>query len=403
MEQTRAYKFRIYPDATRQNEIDERLILAQRFYNKLLEKTIQTYKDGNSRISMAQLNAFRREVMEEDNSYSKLYSQTRCEVEYRLLKAYQNFFRRIKEKREGKNVKAGFPRFKSIDRYKSITYPQNNGSFRILDSDLLSISGIGIMKFNYHREIVGKIKTMAIKKEGKEYYAIFTAVIDKETSIVEDTNPVGIDMGINNFIALSDGKTVQKPKFFKQEEKRIVRLQRKVSKKKKGSKRRQKAKIRFQRGWSKVTNKSNDFMHKLSYRLIHSGYTSFVIEKLHIDNMLKNHKLAQPIQNASWNHFIQMLSYKAESAGMTVVKVDAKNTTKECSECGNIQEMPLSAREYNCSECGMQMDRDINASINILKRGRAGHVRTNAQGDNRPYDEKPIASGVVELRTYPAT
>ncbi len=127
MELTRAYKFRIYPDATRQAEIDERLILAQQFYNKILEKSIASYRNGKTKASMAQFNKFVREIIQEDKRYLKLYSQTRCEIEFRLMKAYQNFFKRI---REG-NRRAGFPRFRSKDRYKSITYPQDNGSFSI--------------------------------------------------------------------------------------------------------------------------------------------------------------------------------------------------------------------------------------------------------------------------------
>ncbi|MCL4375262.1 transposase [Candidatus Marsarchaeota archaeon] len=107
-------------------------------------------------------------------------------------------------------------------------------------------------------------------------------------------------------------------------------------------------------------------MQILSDKLVNPGYTSFAVEDLHIQNMVRNHNLAQSIYDASWNRFIQMLSYKAESAGLRIIKVDARNTSKECSNCGIIQAMPLSIREYNCSRCGMQMNRDINASINIL-------------------------------------
>ncbi|MEM0097425.1 MAG: helix-turn-helix domain-containing protein [Conexivisphaerales archaeon] len=126
MELIRAYKFRIYPNVTTQEKVDELLILAQQFYNRLLEKSIESYKNGNTKISMAQLNRFAKEIIQEDREYLKLYSQTRLDIKFRLLRAYQNFFRRIKE------GKAGFPRFKSRDRYRSITYPQDNGSFSII-------------------------------------------------------------------------------------------------------------------------------------------------------------------------------------------------------------------------------------------------------------------------------
>ena len=124
MESKKAYKFRIYPDSKRQSEIDQRLILAQKFYNKILEMSIKTYSKGNKSVSMATFNRFVKEMIAENANYLKLYSQTRCEIEYRLKKAYQNFFRRCKENKG----KKGFPRFKSRDRYNSLTYPQDNDS-----------------------------------------------------------------------------------------------------------------------------------------------------------------------------------------------------------------------------------------------------------------------------------
>ena len=388
MELTRAYKFRIYPDATRQKEIDERLILAQQFYNKILEKSIESYKNGRTKVSMAQFNRFVKEIIQEDKKYLKLYSQTRCEIEYRLLKAYQNFFRRIKEG----NKKTGFPRFRSRDGYKSITYPQDNGSFAIEKErkiDMLRVSRIGRMKIELHKSIEGIIKTLTIKKEAGDYYAIFTTTKETEQQKVEDTNPVGIDLGLNSFAAMSDGIKKEKPKFAMKKEKKLAHWQRVIAKKdmvakkqkrSKYTKNRAKAITHLQEAWSEVTNQSNDFAHKLSDELVNSGYTSFAVEKLNIQNMVKNHNLAQSIQNASWNRFVQMLSYKAESAGMKVIKVDPRNTSKTCNRCGNIQEIGWE-RTFICEKCEMKMDRDINTAINILKRAREGYSRSNASGD----------------------
>jgi putative transposase len=395
MEVTRAYKFRIYPDATRQEEIDERLVLAQQFYNKILEKSIASYKNGNTKVSMAQFNRFVKEIIQEDKKYLKLYSQTRCEIEYRLLKAYQNFFRRIKEGTR----KAGFPRFRSIDRYKSITYPQDNGSFSIR-KDRLRVSRIGTMPIDLHRKIEGTIKTLTIKREGKNYYAVFTTINEIKVPQVENTNPVGIDLGLDSFVAISDGTRIEKPKFMQQKRKKIARWQKIVARRNKGSKRRERAKARLQKAYEYSTNQSDDYLHKLSDTLVKSGYTSFAVEDLHIQNMVRNHRLAQSIQNASWNRFIQMLSYKAESAGLSVVRVDAKNTSKECSNCGNIQDMPLSIREYNCSICGMRLDRDINASINILHKATTlGQRGSHAQGDMASAVQQASKSRIEELRT----
>ena len=168
-------------------------------------------------------------------------------------------------------------------------------------------------------------------------------------------------------------------------------------KRKKGLKRREKSKLKLQKKLERITNQSNDFAHRLSDKLVNSGYTSFIVEDLHIQNMVKNHRLASSIQNASWNRFIQFLSYKAESAGLSVVKVDAKNTSKKCSNCGNIQEMPLSERTYACHRCGMSKDRDVNASINILRKATTlGQRESHAQGENvRPQQEATLK----ELRT----
>ncbi len=400
----RAYKFRIYPDFKRQKAIDGSLALAKDYYNLLLEKSINSYKSGNASVSMSMLNRYAKEI-EKDKKFKQIYSQTRCQIRYRVLRAYQNFFRRCKQKKSGAKIKVGFPRFRSADRYKSLTYPQNNGSFSI-EKGRLRISRIGTMRIEQHRNVVGNVKTMTIKKESNEYYAIFTAEQIINPQKVKDTNPVGIDMGLNSFVALSDGQMIQKPKFFKRKAKRIARWQRvlerrtsRIDKKmrKEQSKRRQKAKEKLQNEWNNITNQSNDFMHKLSERLVHGRYTSFAVEDLNIQNMVKNRSLAQSIQNASWNRFIQMLSYKAESAGLRIEKADARNTSKECSNCGNVQDIPLSERTYNCQRCGMSKDRDVNASINILHRATTlGQRGSHAQGESvRPQQEATLE----ELRT----
>ncbi len=391
MELSRSYKFKIYPDTKRQEEIDERLILAQQFYNKILEKSIASYRNGNTKVSISLFNKFAKEIINEDKKFLKLYSQTRCEIEYRLMKAYQNFFRRVKKG----NGKAGFPRFKPKDRYKSITYPQDNGSFSIR-KDRLRVSRIGTMRIELHRKIEGTIKTLAIKKEGRNYHAIFTTINEIKVPEVKDTNPIGIDLGLKSFVSISDGTKIEKPKFMLNNQKKIARWQRIVARRNKGSKRREKAKMHLQKTFEYFTNQSDDYLHKLADTLVNSDYTSFAVEDLCIQNMWGNHRLAGSIQDASWNRFIQFLSYKAESAGMKVIEVDPRNTSKECSNCGNIQEMPLSKRIYACNKCGISIDRDINASINILNRAREGHSRSHAQRDFvRPQREAVIE----ELRT----
>jgi len=395
MDLRRAYVFRLYPDIKRQKEIDEKLLLAQRLYNTILEKAKSEYeKNKITNISKSTLNRYMKEAINENKDFMKLYSQTRQDVFIRLLKAFRNFFRRCEEKKAGKNVKAGFPRFKSIDRYRSITYPQDNGSFSMEKERkvyMLRVSGIGRMKIELHRSIEGKIKTLTIKKKAGEYYAIFTTVKEVQVPEVVDTNPVGIDMGLHSFVALSDGTKIEKPNFAKKSAKHIARWQRIVARRNKGSKNRGKAKQKLQRKLEYVTNQSNDFAQKLSSKLVNSGYTSFALEELNIGNMVKNHNLAQSIYAASWRKFMQMLSYKAESAGLRVFVVDAKDTTQECSRCGHVktgdERLDLSERVYHCNVCGLTIDRDINSALVIkkrmemLKRATVGQTGSNALGD----------------------
>ncbi|MCL4365108.1 MAG: transposase [Candidatus Marsarchaeota archaeon] len=398
MELTRAYKFRIYPDATRQAEIDERLVLAQQFYNKILEKSVASYRNGKTKVSIAQFNKFVKEIIQEDKRYLKLYSQTRCEIEYRLMKAYQNFFRRLKEG----NRKAGFPRFRSRDRYKSLTYPQDNGSFsieKIKKEDRLRVSRIGTMKIEFHRPIGGKIKMLSIKREAGNYYAIFITSTETAIPKVKDTAPVGIDMGLNTFAMLSDFTKIEKPKFARKKERKLAHWQRIIAKKDEVAKRqkrgkytsnRRRAVIRLQDAWNDVNNQNDDFMQKATTNLVDSGeYTSFKMEALQPQNMMKNHNLARSIGEASWSKFRQILSYKAESAGMEVNLVDPRDTTQECSICHNVkkgrEKLALKDRIYQCYACGMRMNRGLNSArvINyrpILEKAREGHSRSNAFG-----------------------
>jgi putative transposase len=382
METTRAYKYRIYPDAKRQKEIDKQILLAKEFYNLILEKARKEYdKTKSSKISRKTFNRYMREIIGEDNKYLKIYSQTRQDIRDRLKKAYENFFKRVERRKKGEKIEVGFPRFKSRDRYYSIIYPQDNGSAFKIEKDRLRVSRIGTMKIELHRKIEGTIKTLTIKREAGNYYAIFSTEKEINVPKIEDINPVGIDVGLINLAALSDGTFIKKPNFRKNAQKGIAKWQRIVARREKGSKNREKAKLQLQKEYQCANNQQNDYLHKATNQLIHSGYTSFAVEDLNINNMVKNHHLANSIQSASWSKFKQLLSYKAESAGMKVIEVDAKGTSKQCSNCGNIQDIKLSERTYICNRCGMHKDRDTNAAINILEKAREGHSQRYARGD----------------------
>jgi len=397
MDSIRAYKFRLYPDSKRQSEINEHLILSQKLYNAILERAKKAYeKDKKSKVNKSTLNRYMKEAIIENKDFLKIYSQSRQDIFVRVQKAYQNFFNRVKKGVRGKKV--GFPRFKSRDRYKSITYTQDNGSFSI-EKDRLRVSRIGTMKIELHRNIEGRIKTLTIKKDAGKYYAIFTTSMERAVPKIKDTSPIGIDMGLTTFAMFSDGTRLEKPKFARKKERKIAHWQRVIAKKdevakkrkyNKYTKNRRKAVIRLQEVWVEVNNQNNDFIQKETTKMVDSGnYTSFKMENLQPQNMMKNHNLARSIGEASWSRFRQILSYKAESAGMKVNLVDAADTTQECSDCHNVkkeeEKLTLKDRTYHCSICGLVMDRDLNAArvINyrpILEKAREGHSRRNAFG-----------------------
>ncbi len=387
MDSIRTYRFRIYPDTKRQKEIDEQIELARLLYNKLLEKAKNEYqKTKDFEVKKATFNRLLKEALAENKDFSRIYSQTRQNIFVRLQRAYQNFFRRVKERKGGKKVRVGFPRFKAKGRYNSVTYPQFGFEIERIRRNcrkvnILHVSKIGSMQVELHRKIRGIIKTLTIKKEAGRYYATFSIINEMETQNVENTFPVGIDMGLETFAALSDGRKIQKPNFARRAEKRLSHWQNVIARRQKGSERRQKAKLRFEREWQHVNNESNDFIQKTTTELVESGYTSFAFEDLRIQDMLKNHRFARSIGNAVWGRFMQVLSYKAEEAGMRVVKVDPRGTSQTCSECGFLNSLNLSERVFACWKCGYHNDRDVNAARNILNRATAGHAGSHARGD----------------------
>ncbi len=400
-----AYKFRLNPDTKRSKGIDSQIETARLLYNKLLEKTRDEYRKNKTQsLNIATLNRLLKISISENPEFGKIHSQVRQNVFMRLKNAYGNFFRRVKEKKTGKRLKAGFPRFKAKGRYASITYPQSGFSIeskrkRGKDHTALRLSRVGTVKILMHREIDGNIKTLTIKKEAGKYYAIFSVQKDVEIPKVNNTKPVGIDMDLESFATLSDGRKIIKPDFFEKKKDKIKFWQRKIAKCSKGSRRRERKKERLRRTYKKIADQNKDFMHKTANELIEdSGYTSFAVERLNIANMVKNHNLAGSIQNATWRAFTGILSYKAEEAGIGVVHVDPRNTSQICSKCGSINKILLSERVFMCG-CGYMADRDINAAINILKRATFGQRGSNAQGDGvRP--KKGAAAD--EMRTYPA-
>jgi len=312
--------------------------------------------------------------------YQDIHSQVQQEVLKRLDKAFDAFFRRVLN-----GEAPGYPRFKSGDRYDSFTYPQ--GGYELKGSRL-SLSKIGQIKIKLHREIKGKIKTCTIKREGEQWYAIFTTEYEVDPSMTfhPSEEAVGIDLGVKSFAVLSNGEAIANPRFYRQTEEKIKAAHQKIHRRKKGSHRSLRAKKELSRLSRKVRNRRCDFLHKESQTLVKT-YGTLVFEDLHVDNMTARAKpkqdengkyvpngaaskggLNKSILDAGWGAFVTMTRNKAEEAGCTVVKVAPHNTSQACSGCGCIVEKDLSVRWHSCPHCGTELDRDQNAAKNILHR-----------------------------------
>ena len=356
----KTYKYRLYPTRKQTEKLEWTLETCRVLYNSCLVDRNRHYKEtckGLSRIDQ-------QKILVQDKKnitcLKDIHSQVLQDVLFRVEKAYKAFFRRLKEKKG----KAGYPRFKAEGRYDSVTYTQSG--FEI-DKDKLKLSKIGHIKLKLHRSINGIIKTCTIKKEIDKWYVCFSVEYCPAVKPVPDKQ-IGIDMGIKSFAVLSNGRTIDNPKYLMLSEEKLIKKQKRLSKKKKGSNNRKKAVIKVARAHKKVCEQRKDFQHKESRKIV-DNYGYIAVEDLQIKNMVKNHNLAKSISDAGWGQFLSFLTYKAEEAGCYVEKVNPRYTSKMCSICGSVKsDMTLSVREWICPVCNTEHDRDINASINILNK-----------------------------------
>ena len=279
----------------------------------------------------------------------------------RVERSFERFFLRVKT-----GEKPGFPRFKGKDWYDSFTFKEwkNGASF---DGKRLFLSKIGRARIVRHRPIEGEIKTCTIKRRADGWYALFS-VVAEDAQPSEVNNPVGIDVGIATFAALSTGEKIENPQFLRRSERALTIAQRKVSLRKKGSFRRKKAVQHLRLEHLRVQRSRRSFHFTQAHRLARR-FNPIFVENLNIKGMLGNHALAKSISDASWRQFLGILSRSAESAGGACMAVEVRGTSQECSECGVIVQKPLSERIHRCWKCGLVLDRDVNAARVILKRG----------------------------------
>ncbi len=354
------YRFEIRPTQEQEQKMFRTLKLCRHLYNKSLEERISTYKATGKGVtySMQQntLPAFKKEHPE----YRTVHSQVLQDVLRRLDRAYQNFF----------ESRAGYPKFRIRDNYRSFTYPQVDIVRETFQREgFVYLSKIGFVKIITHRPFESdRVFQINITRKSNKWYANLTVDLPEPEQIAGDTDKgIGVDMGLLHFYALSDGTTVDTPRFLRKSEQKLVKLQRRLSRKKKGSKNRRKAKTRVARCHEKISNQRKDFLHKKSYNLV-TGHDVIVMEDLQIRNMAQNRHLAKSIYDASWSAFQGYVEYKCQKFGKQFIKVDPKGTSQRCT-CGYPVLKDLSVRVHQCRLCGLVEDRDVVSAKLILERG----------------------------------
>lgn len=357
----KSFKYRLYPTKAQTVKFKTTLNLCSELYNAALQERIEAYKRRCVSLSAYDQMKELPETKSEREDLRDVNAQVLQDVLRRLDKTFQAFFGRVKS---GKG-KTGFPRFRSVKRYDSFTYPQSGFALREKSAVL---SKIGEVKCKVHRKIEGIVKTCTIKREANEWYAIFSCDAVPKNPLPKTGEEIGIDVGLENFATLSNGKQIDNPGHAKRARAKLRRAQRKLSRTKKGGKRRKKQVHHVVKQHLKIKRQRRDFHFKAALQLVRR-FDVIHFEKLNIRNMVRNKRLAFSISDAAWYQFQQITKAKAEEAGRLVTFSDARNTSNECSACGRIVKKKLSQRVHTCI-CGANLHRDVNAGLNILRRGQ---------------------------------
>ena len=358
----KAYKFRLSnPSKIVQANLEQTLNLCRDIYNAALQERRDAYKLNRISINYYDQANQLSEIKTTNPEYKSLHSQVLQDVLKRLDKTFKAFYARAKK------GQAGFPRFKGASRFDSFCFPQSGFS---LSGNRLTLSKIGTVKLKLSRQIIGKVKTCQIKREIDKWFVIFTVETLPE-ALPKTGQVVGLDMGISAFATLSDGTQIDNFKYYESTQKKLRRAQRKVSRRKKGSNRRRKAVIQLKKIHQKIRNQRDDFQHKISNYLV-KNYDLIAIEKLSILGLSRG-ILSKQVNDVAWSSFFQKLKSKAECADKRVIEVSPNYTSQACSQCGNIVKKGLSVRIHHCLQCGLILDRDHNAAINI-KNIAVGHT-----------------------------
>jgi putative transposase len=355
----KAYKYKLLPDDEQKCLFNKYFGSIRFIYNYFLNERKNEYETNGNTLNYYD-NAKALTELKKHNDYNWLKEINSQSLQYSLKSldgAYQNFFK----------YKKGFPRFKSKKHKNSFAVPQ---SVNVINSELHIPKFKNGIKFIKHRSFHGTIKSCTISKTTTNEYFVSILVETIHIPYEKTNKTVGIDLGLKDFIITSDGRKYKNNRYTKKYERKLKVAQQHLSRKTKNSNRYNKQRLKVANIHKKISNSRIDNLHKVSTELI-KKYDNIILEDLNIKGMIKNHKLSKHIADASWGKFVELLTYKAKWNNKNIIHIDRFfPSSKTCNKCGYInQDLNLSVREWTCNACHSHHDRDINASINILKEG----------------------------------
>ncbi|MCS4539521.1 MAG: transposase [Thaumarchaeota archaeon] len=356
-----AFRYRIYPRPQQEKRLNRSLLSLCDLYNDLKAEGMRRHKEEHKSTSQNTFRALALDARRHVEELQEVDSQAVQNVGDRIHRSFRNFF-------EGR---ARFPRWKKAHRYSSLTYPQSG--FRLNPAKGLLLSGLGYVRIFVHRPLLGNVKRLTIKREADgEWYAIFVTERERPKGRPFPEIPIerirGADMGLEKFVALDDATSTTYPEFLRKSEDRIKLLQQHFSRKNKRSRRRRELGRRLSVLHLHVKRQREDFQNKLVHRIF-TGNDVLVLEKLDVSGMLRNHKLAKSISDASWSRFASRAVFKASALGKHVIFVDPWGTTQFCHGCLQWVPQELSDRQHVCPHCGESIPRDVNSALLIKRLG----------------------------------
>ncbi len=362
----KTFKYRLYPNKQQRRLLDQQFEECRWLYNHLLAERRDAWEQRQESLRLYDQQATLPALKGARPSLAGVHSQVLQNVAVRLDLAFQAFFRRVKA-----GETPGYPRFRGKGRSDSLTFPQVPvGCWLDAETRRLRIANVGQVKVILHRPFEGTPKTATISRSSTgKWYVCFSCECAEPVPLPATGLQVGIDVGLKTFATLSTGGEIANPRFFRVEETALAKAQRRLSKEEQGTLERANRRRVVARVHERVVWRRGDFAHQHSRRIADT-FDLVAVEDLSVNRMTHHHGLAKSIHDVAWGQFTSLLAYKAAWAGRRYVAVNPAYTSQDCSRCGHRQPLALSDRTYTCPCCGLVLDRDLNASLNILRLGQ---------------------------------